>query len=125
MHNSKTHIYLVPGLAASSKIFEFLNFDEDKFSIHLLEWLLPKGSNEPLENYAYRMSLLVKQQDAVLIGVSFGGILVQEMSKFLNPKKVIIISSVKSYNELPNHLKLLKKTKAYKLFPVKAVENLE
>ncbi len=125
MHNAKTHIYFVPGLAASSKIFEFLTFDDNKFSIHHLEWLLPNNPKEPLEDYAYRMSLLVKQQNAVLVGVSFGGILVQEMSKFLNPKKVIIISSVKSYTELPNHLKLIKQTNAYKLFPVKAIKNIE
>jgi hypothetical protein len=71
------------------------------------------------------MSKNVLHENAVLIGVSFGGILVQEMKQFLNPKKVIIISSVKSSTELPRRLKIAKTTKVYKLIPTKLFENME
>lgn len=125
MNTSKTNIYLVPGLAASSKIFEFLQFSSNVFELHYLEWLLPLSEKESLESYSKRMANLVVEDNPVLIGVSFGGILVQEMSKFLNPKKVIIISSIKSKNELPKHLKIIQKTKAYKLFPTKNISTLE
>jgi hypothetical protein len=121
----KTHIYFVPGLAACSKIFEYLQFSEDKYVLHFLEWLVPESKDEPLESYAERMASLVKNDHAVLIGVSFGGIMVQEMSKFLKTKKVIIISSVKSREELPKRLKIIQKSKAYKLFPTKAISNIE
>jgi hypothetical protein len=47
------------------------------------------------------------------------------MSKIIHTKKTIIISSVKSKHELPKRLKLAKATKAYKLFPTKAILNLE
>ena len=125
MENKKTPVYFVPGLAASPEIFEFLQFSEDKFALHFLEWLIPLSAHEPIEDYAKRMSDLVLEENPVLIGVSFGGIMVQEMSKHLNCKKVIIISSVKSRDELSNALKFIQKTKIYRLFPSKAIENIE
>lgn len=125
METKKTSIYFVPGLAASPEIFEFLQFPENKFELHYLEWLIPLSSDEHIEDYAKRMSDLVLEENPVLIGVSFGGIMVQEMSKHLLPKKTIIISSVKSRKELSKALKLIQKLKIYKLFPSKLIENIE
>lgn len=125
MKIQKTHIYFVPGLAASPEIFEFLQFPEDEFELHFLEWSTPISDYEPIETYAKRMSDLVLEENPVLIGVSFGGIMVQEMSKHLQPKKTIIISSVKSRNELSKALKFIQKLKIYKLFPSKVIENIE
>ena len=124
METKKIPIYFVPGLAASSEIFEFLQFPEE-FELHFLEWLIPLSAHERLEAYAKRMSDLVLEENPVLIGVSFGGIMVQEMSKYLKVKKVIIISSVKSRDELSKALKFIQKTKIYELFPSKIVENIE
>lgn len=125
METQKTHIYCMPGLAASSQIFEYLKLPEDRFEVHFLDWLLPTSVNEPLEDYAKRMAELVTEKDPILIGVSFGGIVVQEMSKFLSIKQIILISSIKSNKELPNRLKLIKTTQLYKLFPSKSVSNIE
>jgi esterase/lipase len=118
-------IYLLPGLAASPEIFDNLKLPEDKYEIHCLEWKIPLTLEETIANYAKRMSEEVKEKNAVLIGVSFGGIMVQEMSKNLDTKKVIIISSVKHHNEFPKRYKMVKFTKAYKLFPTKVVSNFE
>jgi hypothetical protein len=60
-----------------------------------------------------------------LIGVSFGGILVQEMAAFLTLKKLIIISSVKTRDEMPRRIKFAKTTKAYKLLPTSLLNNVE
>lgn len=121
---SKIHVYFMPGMAASSSIFERIQLPSETFEIHLLEWMLPKHQ-ETLENYAKRMSKNVKHDNVILVGVSFGGILVQEMKPFVKPKKVIIISSVKSNVELPRRMKIAKATKAYKLIPTNMVENIE
>ncbi len=121
----KTHIYLIPGLAASSAIFEYLSLPKDRFAIHYLDWLIPLSQTENISDYAQRMCSRISHKDPVLIGVSFGGIMVQEMSKIIPVKKTIIISSVKSKNELPKRLRVAKATKAYKLFPAKAVMNIE
>ena len=124
MNQEIIHVYLMPGMAANPIIFEHLTLPEDKFEIHWLEWLTP-NSKERIEEYAQRMASLVKHDKSVLLGVSFGGIIVQEMSKYLNLKKLIIVSSVKTKHEFPNRMKIAKKTKAYKLIPTKLLTSAE
>lgn len=122
---SKTHIYCVPGLSASSKIFELIKLPKEDFEIHLLEWLMPESINETIEHYAKRMCKNITEENVVLMGVSFGGVMVQEMSKIINPKKIILVSSVKNKQELPKRLRVARDTKAYKLFPTKSITSIE
>jgi hypothetical protein len=121
---SKIHVYFMPGMAANSSIFERIHLPIETFEMHLLEWVLP-DKNESLKEYAKRMAKNIKHENVVLVGVSFGGILVQEMKPFVNPKMVIIISSIKSNAELSRQMKVAKSTKAYKLIPTKLFENIE
>ena len=111
-------------MAASPKIFEYIKLPEEYFAIHCLEWLIP-SDNESLEDYAIRISQDIKHTNCVLIGVSFGGVLVQEISKHIKYRKLIIISSVKTIHELPKHMLLAKVTKAYKLLPTKLATNID
>ena len=124
MDNTKTSVYFMPGLAASSLIFERITLPQDLFEVYLLDWELPIGE-ESLADYARRMAQKITAPNPVLIGVSFGGILAQEMAVFLNPQKVIIISSVKSNLEFPRRMKIAKTTKAYKLIPTSIFSNME
>ena len=121
---SKIPVYFMPGLAANSLIFERIKLPQSIFEIHLLDWETPKNSEALLE-YAKRMAKLVTHQKAVLIGVSFGGVLVQEMARYLDLRKLIIISSVKSNLELPLTMKIAKTTKAYKLMPTGLFKNMD
>jgi alpha/beta superfamily hydrolase len=111
-------------MAASSTIFERIHLPDAIFEMHLLEWEIP-NPGESLTAYAQKIAQKVTHESPILIGVSFGGILVQEMKQFLHPKKVIIISSVKSNAEFPRRFKLAKTTKAYKLIPTTLFENIE
>ena len=124
MNSKIIHVYLMPGMAANPSIFEYIKLPEEEYEIHWLEWQIPT-KNETLEEYAQRMCKFIEHDNSVLLGVSFGGILVQEMSKFLNLKKLIVVSSVKSHHELPKRLKLLKVTKAYKVLPTQLVSNID
>lgn len=121
---SKIPVYFMPGLAASAAIFERIVLPEDVFEMFFLEWEIPLHK-ETLKDYAKRISKKIMHPNPVLIGVSFGGILVQEMATCINVRKVIIISSVKSNLEFPRKMKLAKKTKAYKLIPTALLGNLE
>ncbi|MET3027581.1 alpha/beta hydrolase [Flavobacterium sp. UW10123] len=121
---SKIPVYFMPGLAASSSIFERIKLDEDIFETYLLEWEIP-NPKESLSDYALRISKNIKHENPVLIGVSFGGILVQEISKHIKARKVIIISSVRSNHEFPRRMKIGKSTKAYKLIPMQLILNIE
>ena len=114
----------MPGLAASPTIFERIQLPNDLFEMHLLEWEIPL-KQESLQAYAKRIAQKVTHENPVLIGVSFGGVLVQEMKAYLQPKKVIIISSVKANTEFPRRFKIAKTTKAYKLIPTQLFENVE
>ena len=121
---SKIPVYFMPGLAASVAIFERIKLSELDFDMMYLEWEIPL-EKETLREYAKRMAEKIKLENPVLIGVSFGGILVQEMSRFIAVRKVIIISSVKSNREFPRRMIIAKNTKAYKLIPLSLVQNLE
>lgn len=124
MSPRKTHVYFMPGLAASPLIFEHIRLPEDEFELHYLEWEVPEG-DERLSDYAQRIARHVTHENPVLIGVSFGGILVQEMMAFVKAQRVIIISSVKSSTEFPRRMKFARATKAYKLIPVRLFLNVE
>ena len=115
----------MPGLGASSKIFERIRLPEDQFELHYLEWKIPLSFEESLEVYAKRMCTDIVHKNPVVVGVSFGGILVQEIAKIIPVQKIILISSIKTHHEFPYRLKLIQMSKAYKLFPAKIVENLE
>ena len=116
-------IYLMPGMAASPKIFELIKFPLN-YKIIYLTWIKP-NLNETLKSYAKRMSILINDTNPVLIGVSFGGILVQEISKHIKVKKLIIISSVKSKVELSLSMKFAKKTGIHHLLPLNWIDDLE
>lgn len=121
----KIQLYCMPGLGASPKIFEYISLPEDWFDIHILEWKIPLSLEESIEDYSQRMCEDIKHKNPVLVGVSFGGMIVQEMAKIINVQKIILVSSIKSHHELPNRLKVIRDTKAYKLFPAKIAENLD
>jgi len=124
MPQKKKHIYFMPGLGASSKIFEHLKLDTEKYSLHYLEWLMPTDKNEDISAYATRLVQAIEEPNPVLIGVSFGGIMVQEMARLIKADKVIIISSIKSPAELPKGMQIAKSTGIYKLFPSQYLDNL-
>ncbi|WGD34962.1 alpha/beta hydrolase [Olleya sp. YS] len=124
MNQEVIPIYLMPGMAANPTIFEHIKLPEDKYKVYWLEWKLPK-KNETLSSYARRMCQDIKHDNPVLLGVSFGGILVQEMSKHIPLRKLIIVSSVKTKHELPKRMQLLKMTKAYKFLPTRLLSNID
>ncbi|WP_298311650.1 alpha/beta hydrolase [uncultured Aquimarina sp.] len=119
-----THVYFVPGMAADVSIFEYISLPEDTYKTHTIPWKIPE-KGESIKNYAQRMCEEIEHEQCVLIGVSFGGMIVQEMSKYLNVKKLVIISSVKNKHELPRRIKLARKTKAYKLMPTSLVSKID
>ena len=120
---SEIAVYCMPGMAASPKIFEYIHLPKP-YKLHLLSWILPM-KEESLSAYAKRMSERVSAVDSVLIGVSFGGVLVQEMAKHIQVRKVIIVSSIKSRNELPLPIKMARTTNAHKLLPTQWINNLD
>lgn len=114
---------MMPGMAASPRIFEFIDLAEF-FEVVLLSWISPQPE-ETLAHYAKRMCERVEHEEPVLLGVSFGGVLVQEMAKHIKCSKVVLVSSIKSNKELPLSMQLSQKTNAHRLLPTQWIKNLE
>ena len=58
MNQEIIHVYLMPGMAANSTIFEFIELPQDQFKIHWLDWFIPK-TNQSLHEYAKEMLSLI------------------------------------------------------------------
>lgn len=114
----------MPGMAASDLIFENIQLDENLFDVNYMHWIIPL-KNEPIQDYAKRLLDQIKDDNPVMIGVSFGGMLVQEIAKQIKVRKTIIISSAKNNTEFPWRMQLCKKTGIHKLAPTGLFENLE
>ncbi|MEL6306205.1 MAG: alpha/beta hydrolase, partial [Bacteroidota bacterium] len=124
MTDDRIHIYCMPGMGANSLIFEGLSLPQEQFELHLLDWFLPEGKMT-LQGYAERMCEQIKHPNPVLLGVSFGAMLVQEMAKIIPVRKVLVVSGVKSSKELPLKMKFARWTGAHKLLPTGLVDNVE
>ena len=96
----KQIIYLIPGQGSDYRIFSEIKLDTS-YELRPITYWTPYP-NMSMNNYAH---LLAQQIDTTInfsiIGVSLGGMLATEMTTFLEPEKVIIISSAKNRHELP------------------------
>ncbi len=114
----------MPGMAASSRIFEYLDLPLSQFSVHLLEWSIPER-DITLADYARSISEQIAHRKPVLIGVSFGGIIIQEIARFLPVRKVVIISSVKKRSEFPKRLLIARYTGLHRILPTSLINKVE
>lgn len=116
-------------MAANPSIFEKISLDKDIFEMHWMSWIIPE-KEESIQSYAKRMLEQITHKNPVLIGVSFGGVLVQEISKLISYKTLIIVSSVKQSSEIPPHMQFARETGVYKFLPfgllnyIKEIEKL-
>jgi pimeloyl-ACP methyl ester carboxylesterase len=115
-------IVLFPGLGASEKLFERYDFGNTKTLV--IKFLVPE-KNETLQHYSLRLAETIPvDENMVFIGVSFGGILAQEVSKIIPAKKIILISTIKTENEKPGYFSLVKTFPAHKVLPVSWLKTL-
>lgn len=107
-------IYAISGLGADKRVFDYLSLEGELIS---LDWIEPlKG--ESLSSYSMRLaSGINKNEPFCLLGVSFGGLVAVEISKFMNPILTILISSASTKDELPAAFRLLGKIGVVKVLP--------
>lgn len=107
-------IYIFSGLGVDRRVFG--NIDFSGLDVEFIDWTEPL-KNESLANYSKRISEKITEENPILIGLSFGGIVVVEISKFLKTKKLILIASAKSKFELPKIYRVIGKLKLNTLIP--------
>ena len=114
-------IYCISGLGADERAFSKLNIEA--YQLKVIQWLQPLPK-ETIEEYATRMRAEINEENPVLMGLSFGGMLCIEISKQIPVQKIIIISSVKSYQELPLWMKAVGHLKLNKIAPIRSNHKL-
>lgn len=113
-------LYLFSGLGADKRIFQRL--DLSGYSVNYVEWITPLES-ESIEHYAARLLCQITSPKPTLIGLSFGGMMAIEIAKLIETEKVILISSIKSGNEVPFYYRWMGHAGFHKRIPSKLLKN--
>jgi pimeloyl-ACP methyl ester carboxylesterase len=118
----KKNIYLFPGQGSDYRIFQHFVFDTTLYRVNHIQYPVP-AKKTTLTQYA---RLLSQQIDTarpfILIGVSLGGMICSELAEYMNPQKIIIISSAKCRSELPARYRFQKHISLYKIFPAATIK---
>ncbi|WP_276134746.1 alpha/beta hydrolase [Polluticoccus soli] len=91
-------IYCLSGIGADDRIFGKLSIPG--YELVHLAWIKPERK-ETLPQYALRIAKLIDEENPIILGLSFGGMLCTEIAKALPVKKAFLISSAKTKLELP------------------------
>ncbi len=113
------HIYCISGFGADERVFSKINFQGN--DVRFIKWIHPLR-NETIAHYALRMREQIHHQNPVLFGLSFGGIMSVEIAKIIPTEKVIIISSIKTYHEMPGWMRLTGRMQLDKIVPLKSFD---
>lgn len=117
----KPTIYIISGLGADKRMFQNYSFDD--FNVIHIDWILPL-EKETLQNYASRISENITDENAILIGLSFGGMLSVEISKIKKFKRIFLLSSAKTMFEIPLYYRVLGKLNLLEIIPVSFLKSV-
>lgn len=107
-------VYFISGLGADERVFQYL--DLPNIECVYIKWERPLNK-ESLSAYARRLIPQIVTENPVLVGMSFGGMVAQEIAKIIPCSKVILVASVKSHKEYDWKLRWVSYTKIYKTIP--------
>ena len=107
-------LYVFSGLGVDQRVFSRINFSNR--NVVFVPWI-PPLPNESLSAYAKRISIPFKDENPILIGVSFGGMICSEIAKIIPVQKVLLISSIQNPNQLPLLYKIVGKLRLDQLVP--------
>lgn len=115
-------IYCISGMGADERIFK--NFCLKGYELKHIRWLRPH-KDETIEAYAARMAAPIKEENAIILGVSFGGIMGIEIARQRHIEKLILVSSINSFTELPRWMRVAGKLKINKVVPTRPMNFTE
>jgi len=117
MAQEKHKVYLIPGQGSDERIFQEFDWDSSAYEVIHIPYLPPKRS-EKMNAYAVRMAEQIDTNSPFsLVGVSLGGMLICEMTSFIEPTHAIILSSAKGREELPIGYRFQKWLPIHRLVP--------
>lgn len=111
-------VYFISGLGADARVFTHIQLPEGMEAVYL-DWIEPQV-DETLSEYAKRMSHRIDTKvPFVLAGLSMGGMVVQEMARFIQPERILLFSSVRHPAELPYYLHWAGKARMHRYIPIR------
>lgn len=112
------NIYVISGLGADHSVFYKLKLPGYQL-VHISWVATTKG--ESLRDYAQKLLPQIKEENPIVLGLSLGGMLAVEVAHLIPTKKVISLSSIVAYHELPFHYKLAGWLRLQKILPIYAI----
>lgn len=110
------NVYFISGMCYNCKVFDKLHLPKGYRKVYI-EWYIPRP-DESLSEYARVMANAIDTScPFILIGYSFGAVIMQEMTLFLKPEKCVIISSFKSKKEIPVLFQAVRKVNLMEYMP--------
>lgn len=110
-------IYCISGLGADERAFSKLKIKG--YALQVIPWLMPE-KDETIQQYAARMRAGIAEENPILMGLSFGGMMCAEIARQIPVRMIIIISSIKSYKELPRWMKAVAILRLNRIVPLKS-----
>ncbi len=116
--------YFISGMCYNCKVFDQIELPEG-YCKKYIEWIIPEPGIS-LDQYVHKMAESIDtKRPFILVGYSFGAVIMQEMNRFLHPIKSIIISSFKDEKEIPLLFKAVKKARLAELIPSNTYSHTE
>ncbi len=108
-------LYCVPGLGVDERAFARLAVPG--WQIQVLSWL-PPVKGEPLAVYAQRMRAQIREEEPVVLGLSFGGMIALEMARQAPLRQLILLSSIKGHAEMPLWMRVSGQLRLHRAVPL-------
>lgn len=94
------NVLVISGLGADKRVFRKIRFPDD-WKVSFLVWKLVRN-DESLNSYTERLYLSDKKRYDIIIGLSFGSIIAQELhSVYMRNSELIIISGIVEKEQIP------------------------
>lgn len=111
--------FIFSGLGADQRVFDEIDFGN--YHPQFIPWK-SVDPDESLSSYAMKMSAnFPKKEPFLLIGISFGGILAQEVGKYFPQAKILLLSSVQQRKELPLWMRFFSIFLSEKVIPIRRI----
>jgi pimeloyl-ACP methyl ester carboxylesterase len=108
-------LFLLSGLGADKRVFDFLELPG--YDLRHIIWEKPIPT-ESLSEYAKRLLPQITENNPTLVGVSFGGMIAQEIANLVPVERIILISSARSATAVPSYFRFMSMLRIQKLVPV-------
>ncbi|MEO0331580.1 MAG: alpha/beta hydrolase, partial [Bacteroidota bacterium] len=113
-------VYFISGLGADERAFRYIRLPE--VETRFIRWVPPQRW-ESLQQYATRLlDQIDLSRPVVLVDLSFGGIVAQELANMIDCVQLLLVSSVRHPREFSPFLRFVKRSQVYKLLPFRWVK---